>query len=304
MPIFAGMTGFHRANSGESAPAAGVFGPVIALAAMGAAGCSSTPDEHRSLDPAVVGMTFSMKPTMDDGELELYEVKLSVRLPIRAATAGELQGLAQHPTPPYPRAPWITSDKLGVQVTWTLTNLDAEDHAVELLVDPWNEYGRYWPGFSVTDVQRQELAPNLSGIDLLMPALGTDSEGSRAHGVFTYDDMQELAVDFATVINLIETAPPPDPTQEYDQTATLVNHTFAVQNRSTDDPLTQPYVPKIIPALIGMDIGLRTREPANLALEVAVEIDDHESDRIVAEGAPDPVYRVPDRWYTVGAPGM
>jgi hypothetical protein len=35
-----------------------------------------------------------------------------------------------------------------VQVTWTISNLDDEEHVVELLVDPWNEFGATTRGCS------------------------------------------------------------------------------------------------------------------------------------------------------------
>ena len=37
--------------------------------------------------------------------------------------------LAQAPSDPFDRQPWVTSDDIANQVTWTLSNLDAVAHA-------------------------------------------------------------------------------------------------------------------------------------------------------------------------------
>ncbi|MBX3184715.1 MAG: hypothetical protein KIT72_05080 [Polyangiaceae bacterium] len=252
-------------------------------------GCGDQ-EEVRTLVPQQVGMTADMEPVFEGDEFSLYEVKLAVRLPIRAATEGDMQRAWENPIAPFPHRPTVVPSDYRVQVTWVLTNLDDRPHAFEFLLDPWNEYGRYWPGMQVVDAQRGEVLPNLSGIDFHRE-IGPRSAGeaSRMHGTLTYDDFDELAIDFATVMNIIETVPPPDPEDRNAMSpVTLVNHAFHIGNRSASSPLTRPFIPSIIPAITGFDIGIRTRQPANLALEFVVELSElnRDRDRVLDEGEP------------------
>lgn len=246
--------------------------------------------EVRTLVPQQVGMTSDMEPVLEGDEFSLYEVKLPVRLPIRAATEGEMANAYANRVEPYPHRPTALPADYRVQVTWVLTNLDDVPHAFEFLLDPWNEYGRYWPGMQVVDAERGEVLPNLSGIDFHRE-IGPRSAGesSRMHGTLTYDDFDELAIDFGTVMNIIQNVPPPDP-EDRDALSpvALVNHAFHIGNRSTKSPLTRRFIPSMIAAITGFDIGLRTREPANLALEFVVELAelDSERDRVLDEGEP------------------
>ncbi len=273
---------------------------VLALG-VALAGCGEE-EETRTLQPQVLGMTSQIGSIYDDGEMTLYEVKMPVAFPIKAPTQAEQASLNANPVAPYPAKPWVTTDDVKVQISWTLTNLDPDTHAVELLIDPWNEFGRYWPGLALVDADNGEFQPNLSGIDILMELPGTASgRSSRRRGTFTFQDMNELAIDFATVMNIIATAPPPDPNAEYDQTVTLANHAFAVENKSYNDLLVKGYIPNVVPALIGIDAGLRTREPANIALEIVVEVVDLGSERVIKRDEKDAVIPEPTNFITVGS---
>jgi hypothetical protein len=62
----------------------------------------------------------------------------------------------------------------------------------------------------------------------------------------------------------------------------MVNHAFALQNRSGDgDKLVGHYIPSEIAGLIGFDLGLRTYAPANVAIEVVVEVTDVLGNRVM-----------------------
>jgi hypothetical protein len=240
-----------------------------ALLAIGAAGCGAESDKQ-TYDPVVLGMTSSDPPLYDDGESTLYEVKRPVSLPINPPSEADLMVLSPV-VPPYTRTPWITTNEVKVQVTWTISNLDKEAHNVEILLDPWNEFARYVPGVNVGE---DETVPDLSGIDLLMRVEGM----SRKKGTFTSDDMDEVAIDLATVQNIIANSMGMGTMNE--GVNGLVNHAFEIHNRSSDDRLVRGYIPGTIAGLVGFDIGLRTFEQANVAIEIIVEVTDHAGNRV------------------------
>jgi hypothetical protein len=215
--------------------------------------------------------------------------------------------------------PWVTLDDVRVQLTWTLSNLENRRHNVWLLVDPWTEFGRYWPGLTLIDADDGEYAPNRSGYEYYYSLDGANKgESSRRHGTLTYDDMDEVARDFATVMNLIKFPPTTglggqvlDPGE--DPLPGYANHAFHFENRSENDPLVRSWVPQVFAGLTGVDIGLRTSDtgedpgadpsaPAapKIALEVVVEITDLGSGKVRREGAGDILLAPTDQIITVG----
>jgi hypothetical protein len=116
--------------------------------------------------------------------------------------------------------------------------------------------------------------------------------------------MDEVARDFATAMNLIAN-PPMDPGQDPDApppTVAYVNHAFAFQNHSDHDLLVQHWVPSVIPALTGFDVGLRTTEAASVAIEVVAEVSDRGSGKLQAEGDKGALLPAPTEIVTVGSP--
>lgn len=244
-----------------------------------------------------------MAPVYDDGELTIYEAKQSLMLPIIAPGDTALGELAGIPNDPFERSPWITNDDVAVQVTWTLSNLDDGDHAVWVMLDPYNEFGRYQPAIVVTG---EEATRDLSGIDMLFLLPGTASgdgeqDESRIVGTFTFDDMDELARDFAAVFKILRDAAPIDDMED-DPRSTLVNYAFNVRNRSYNSPLLAPYRPAVVPGLIGFDFGVRTFEPANVALEILVEVRDHRGNRVAERGTTVRLLEPPGAVISAGAP--
>jgi hypothetical protein len=260
------------------------LGPCGAVAALCLAACSN--DDMLRLEPTSVALTEGAAPVYDDGELTIYEAKTGLMLPILAPSDEELATLSQQAPDPFEREPWITSGDVRVQVNWTLSNLDPGGHSIWVMIDPWNEFGRYEPAIHVSD---DEAVRDFSGIDMLfdLPGVEEDSptggSGPRLHGTFTYDDMDELAGDFATVFKILSSVVPDEDTEE-DPRATLVNHAFNVRDRSYNSPLLAPYRPAVVPGLVGFDFGVRSFEPANVALEVVVEIDDSNGERVWERG--------------------
>jgi len=187
-------------------------------------------------------------------------------------------------------------------VSWTLSNLDAEEHVVEVLIDPWNEFGRYYPGLQLTDAENEEYQPNFSGIDKRYVVGGKDTgAASRVHGTYTFSDLSEMATDLATVMNLIENPPEMEGNaEEEDLRVTYANHAFHWQNRSYEDLLVKPWVPATVAGLTGLDIGFRTTSAATVAIEVAVELVDNRGDRIRADDDDSPLLPPTEEIITVG----
>src|SRR5262249_8813106 len=119
--------------------------------------CSSEHDRE-ALPPVVVGMQETTAPIYDDGEQKIYQVTHEVRMPFRRPKDGERP---QGDVDPYPDAPFQVASDTRTTVRFTLTNLDDKQHAVELLIDPWNEFVRYEPGLATVD---DKVLPNFSGI--------------------------------------------------------------------------------------------------------------------------------------------
>ncbi|MEO8902567.1 MAG: hypothetical protein ABI627_13665 [Polyangiaceae bacterium] len=330
---------FSRLRAGAGRPCAGVASPevaawgVVMACCVFATGCGSQADD-RNLEPAEVGMTKSVAPIFNDGETQLFEVKRGLQFPIVAPTASERSALGKN-VEPYGRTPWITNQDVKVQLTWTLSNLDDSEQVVEVLIDPWNEFGRYYPGMQLADANEQKFEPNLSGIDhYFVLAASSAGESSRRHGTFTFDDMNEMAIDFATVQAMIKHPPPlpggvqEDPDMMTDPLPIYANHAFNTQNRSYNDVLVAPYIPQVIAGLTGVDFGFRVSKAvdadcmtatddntdagtgtstkicggATVALEVAIEIVDQGKGRVQEQGGTKPLLKATTEVVTVGSP--
>jgi hypothetical protein len=278
---------------------------VPALLALGSVACGED-ERTRILDPIQVAMDENVPPIYEDDEMTLYEVKRTITFPIIAPDEDVAASLAGSPMDPYGRKPWITLDDVRVQLSWTITNLDDQEHVVELLVDPANEFGRYYPGMTLVDAEEGEFVPNLSGIDTRYVLAGAkQGKGSRRQGTFTYEDLDELARDFGTVMSLILNPPTSFPgggMLEEGETAlpTYVNHAFDTQNHSERDLLVKDWIPKTVAGLTGVDVGLRTTEKARVALEVVIEITDQGTDKVRREGAKDALLPPTDVIITIG----
>jgi len=236
-------------------------------------------DEKEVLPPVVLAMLDTTPPTYDDGQQQIFQVGREVRLPFRRPTDEERPRGEQ---PPYPRPPFHVTSDTRVTIRYTLSNLDDQPRTVELLIDPWNEFVRYVPG--VSTVGQDELLPNFSGIDrfVVLPPKG------RVDGIITPDDMVELATDLTVAMALEQR--PPDANGPFGG-AVLYNRTFNIQNRSSEpDPVLQEWMPASrtnLAAITGFDVGLRTYAPARVAVELVIDMEDLDGERIVMDGEED-----------------
>jgi len=233
--------------------------------------------------PAAVGMTSQMAPFYTDGNLTLYEAQIPVPLPVRKPAGGEGQGAPPAGTP-YPHAPFLRVEDEAIEVHYTLSNVDDTSHDAWLLIDPWNEFVRWRPG--VTVVNADQTIPNF-GYDLgfVIPAR------SRIQGTLTVDDMHEMAIKLAAVEKWLASPQAQPGTQAagiaFDATS-IANHIFDPQNRSSSgDPLYTPWIPPVVAGITGFDLGVQTRTPANIAVEITIEVQDLNGHRFVLQESGD-----------------
>lgn len=271
-----------------------------------AAACSSNASSDQVTQPSAVGMTNMTPAYYSDGNLTLYEVQIPVELPARRPTSAERESLGGAPKgTTYPYTPFLLASDESVEVHYVLSNVDTAQHAVWLLVDPWNEFVRYRPGVTVVDedttVPNESFEPGGPGF-LMGPK-------SRIEGTITSDDMQELAIRLATAENFLlspqtlasEDADASGGDNSLDPTE-IANHIFDQQNYSTTgDPLFAPYIPPIIAGITGFDLGLRTLEPANVAVEITIDVQDLNGNRFLAQNAAGQTMGVPPA--TLAPPG-
>ncbi len=230
-----------------------------ALVSLASAACSK---DAVVVDPVRLGMTDTLAPFIDDGKTQYYQVSMPVLFPIRNGTEAEMGKLASA-SPPYPREPFYKAEDARITLRFTLVDLDDVAHTVDLLLDPWNEFVVYFPSTSV--LREDELMPNLSGIERTFRL----EPKQKLTGIITADDFTELAQDLGTVMALA--AAPPDAEGDFGG-AVLFNRAMNGQNRdAATDPLLKQYLPKIAAGILGVDLGLRTQEPANLAVEALID---------------------------------
>lgn len=244
----------------------------LVLASLASVSACANEGETQVIPPVVLGMVETTAPIYDDGQVQIYESYLPVPLPLRRPGEGE-RGSGE--AAPYPRPPFHLASDTRITARFTLSNLEDKSQTVELLIDPWNEFVRYSPGVVVTDT---ETIPNFSGIDrfFVLPPLG------RVEGILTPDDMVELAIDLGTAMKL-ETAPPAEDSPFAGPA--LFNRAFNIQNRSSQpDPLLAPFIPSVAAGLVGFDLGLRTYAPAKIAIEVILDVEDLNGDRVIPAG--------------------
>jgi hypothetical protein len=268
-------------------PRNALFAGGVLLVTLGAACNPGAADQE--LPPIDLAMTANMAAYYTSQQLTMYEAQTPVQLPVRQPTSAEQAALNAEPAPaPYTTDPWLTVEDESVEVHYTLSNIDTSDHDVWLLVDPWNEFVRWYPG--VTVVNDEQTTPNY-GYDLPfhLPAM------SRIEGTLTTDDMHEIAIKLASAMNLISSpqaqaaanAPPGQPSNF--NTAGIANNIFNPLNRSNGgDPLYTPWIPQVIAGVTGFDLGIRTFEPANIAVEITIDVQDLKGNRFVASDSKDP----------------
>lgn len=239
---------------------------VSSLTCLLAAGCNMdqrfiTPEGGGTFALAIAADTPAFFTSMD---LTLFLVETRVELPVREPTAEELAALEvpDGRTHPWARRPWVERGDYEIQIDWTLSSLSDAPQIVTLTVNGFNEFDEYMPGVSVVDDDFVIDFANWERTLLVQP-------GARIGGTIREEELDEIAVDLATVVN---GAPNP-------------NQVVFFQNHSDHDERSRMFIPGVVPALTGFRIGLRVGGEdlggaPPMALEFVVRVRDPR-DRIV-----------------------
>jgi len=246
-----------------------------ALVALGlASGCLS---EQRFMTPEgggpwALAVDDTTPPYLESEDATLYLVEQRIELELREPTEDEVAemmnvGGAQVP---YATLPFVRRDDYHVQLDWTLSNLSESTVQAAVVVNGFNEFHEYSPQATIVD---DELVIDFSGWEREI-RLGPME---RRSGTIREEELDEVAVDLATVVN---GAPNP-------------NQIVYFENQSSTDRRSQMYIPDVVPALTGVRLGLRTNANSPVVLEVTVRIRDER--RVLVQGADEPwVLPVPE----------
>lgn len=225
-------------------------------------GCA---EERRYVGDGVhtVVITEDTAPVVETEEGALYIVERRIDLPISNPADSVYADLAQGAQGrdlPFPRLPWVERGDVETQIDFTISSLDDEAHDIGVIVNGYNEFHEYVPG--VIEIE-DEPVPQFSQWERLYDL----DPGQRITGTIREDELDEAAVDLATVVN---GAP---------NSATIVYF----ENKSGEDPRAKPFIPSVIPGLVGVRIGLLALEQANVVLEATIRVRDV-NDKLAGDG--------------------
>lgn len=213
-------------------------------------------EQRYAVENEAVALTADAEPAfIDDDDNEIFIVTRNFALqisPPAAAKLAQLTSAAQGKDLPFPRLPWVELHDLELQVDYTLANQGDEAVTASILLNGRNEFNQYTPGpedFSQWE-QRFLLEPK-----------------QRVHGTVTELEMDEIAIDLATVVN----------------GAPNSNEVVHFSSQSGKDTRNRQYVPSVVPGLVGLSAGIMTSAAADVVLEISIRMQDH-GDRAAPRG--------------------
>jgi hypothetical protein len=203
-----------------------------------------------------VALTPDTAPALMSEEGSLYVVETHAELPIRAPSSDELKqlrsGVKAYKDLPFPRLPWVQRGDLALQLDFTLSNLDASAHDVDVIVNGADEFFEYVP--RVIELDDEAPIPLHSQWEKRYQLAGDE----RIAVTVREEEFDEMAVDLATVVN---GAPNSDEVVYF-------------ENKSSSDPRSLPYIPKVIPGITALRLGLRAEQPGTILLEATLRVRD------------------------------
>lgn len=203
----------------------------------------------------------------EDGNI--YIVEQRIEFQFREPTAEEVaeQGMTGGLSIPYAQLPWLQRGDYAIQVDYTVSNLDPDvSTEVTITLNGINEFHEYSPSVQIVD---EDLVADFSGWEHTV-RLGP---GARFSGTIREEEVDEIAVDLATVVNGAPNA----------------NQIVYFENQSFNDRRSQMYIPDVVPALTGVRVGLRTTSNSPVVLEATVRIRDERGVLVQGDDQPWPL---------------
>ncbi|MDB4974238.1 MAG: hypothetical protein JWN48_2579 [Myxococcaceae bacterium] len=202
---------------------------------------------------ASVTMTPELAPafvTEDEDPVFRIDGVFPLRVtPPKAAELDKLGARAQGMMLPFPRLPYLALHDLELQLDYALSNQSDRALVATVTVNGINEFVYYAPGPEQSHQWQRRIA--------LTP-------GQRVTGTVTDVELDEVAVDLATVVN----------------GAPNSNLVVDFQSQSGRDVRVQPFIPRVIPGLDGVRAGIESmgdgegaKAPA-LTLELTLRVQD------------------------------
>lgn len=240
---------------------------LIALASVLATGCIQeqrfvSPDTGGVWQLAIDEMT---PPFFESEDGNIYLVEQRIEIDFREPTVEELGELGDVGDLwiPYATLPFIRRGDIEIQIDYTLSNISDSTVTVAIIVNGFNEFHEYNPLVQVID---DEVIADFSGWERSI-RLGV---WERQFGTVREEELDEVAVDLATVVNGVTNA----------------NQIVYFENESQSDARSQMFIPDLIPALTGVRVGLRSDAAVPVVLELTVRVRDNR--RILVQGDDDP----------------
>ena len=230
----------------------------ILLACVGLLASSCVEEQRYAVMNEQVEMIGNEAPAFfNDDDEPVFVVDRRFEFQIEPPSDARLQQLTdgvQGTNLPFPRLPWVEDSDIDLQLDYSIENRGTARIVVDVILDGINEFHEYTPGPEDFSQWERRIA--------LEP-------GERVSGSVSEFEMSEIAVDLATVVN---GAP---------------NSNLVVQHlsQSTRDERVQPYIPPVIPGLVGVRAGIRSGQAQPLVLELSVRVQDH-GDRVPSRGQP------------------
>jgi hypothetical protein len=202
-----------------------------------------------------VALTTSTPAAFTSMRDMIYIVEQRVELPVRKPSPTELDDLqkaaGRFGKLPFSRLPWVARGDIELEVDFTLSNLDAQTHEVTVIANGFDEFYEYQPGVTTADDQAIPDYAEWERLYKLEPK-------QRITRTIREEELDEAAVDLATVVNGAPNA----------------NEVMFFENKSATDPRSKPYIPAVIPGLMGLRIGLRATALGRVVLEASVRARD------------------------------
>lgn len=203
-----------------------------------------------------VELTADATPTyVTENDEPIYRVDAPFSLRITPPTDAELAKLTREAagmTMNYPRLPWVALHDLSLQLDYAIENDSEQALTALMFVNGVNEFQYYAPGQDDLSQWERRLA--------LAPH-------ERVSGTLTELELDELAIDLATVVN----------------GAPNSNLVVDRNSQSSRDPRVAPFLPSVVPGLVGVRAGIETRVATHVLLELTIRVTDH-GDRAAARG--------------------